>query len=137
MVRHALVLALALALAPGCSAKKGTPEAVADAFVDAYFRHADQEHAKEFTALGATEMMDKEIEDTKEIRKGGYTAADAAPEITVRRGVPKPRDQRVRIPYEIRIRTDASHEVVRDADIELTKIDGAWKVVRVGLKPLS
>jgi hypothetical protein len=121
-----------LALLAAC-AKKGSPEAVADAFVDAYFLHMDQERAKEYTALGATEMMDKELKDVAQIRKDGYAAADAAPDMTLKRGTSTPRDQRVRIPYEIHVRGNDAAEVVRDADIELTQIDGAWKVVRVGL----
>jgi hypothetical protein len=125
------VLGLALLVA-GCE-KKGSPEAVADAFVDAYFLHMDQERAKEFTALGATEMMDKELKDVAQIRKDGYEASDAAPEMSVRRGTSVPRDQRVRVPYEIHIKSGTSPEVVRDADVELSKIDGTWKVVRLGL----
>jgi hypothetical protein len=116
----------------GCT-KKGSPEAVADGFVEAYFLHMDQEKAKEFTALGATEMMDKELRDVAQIRKDGYSPADAAPEMSVHRGNPSPRDQRVRYPYEIHVRSGSSPEVVRDADVELAQIDGAWKVVRVAL----
>lgn len=129
----ALFLVVAATLA-GC-AKQGAPEQVADAFVDAYFRHADQEKAKEYTALGATEMMDEELRGVAQIRKDGYTPAEAAgSEVTVRRGASTRRDQRVRVPYEIVVKTDGS-ETVRDADIELANLRGAWKVVRVGLKP--
>jgi hypothetical protein len=116
----------------GC-AKKGSPEAVADGFVDAYFLHMDQERAKEFTALGATEMMDKELRDVAQIRKDGYSPADAAPDMSVKRGPASPRDQRIRFPYEIHVRSGGAPEVVRDADIELAQIDGTWKVVRVAL----
>ncbi len=125
----ALVVSVALL---GC-AKKGSPEAVADGFVDAYFLHMDQERAKEFTALGATEMMDKELGDVAQIRKDGYSPADAAPEMSVKRGPPTPRDQRMRYPYEIHVKSGSSPEVVRDADVELAQIDGSWKVVRVAL----
>ena len=39
----------------GCDRPEpGSPELVADAFVDAYFRHADQERAKQYTAFGAS-----------------------------------------------------------------------------------
>jgi hypothetical protein len=129
----ARLVAIALALlALGCT-KKGSPEAVADGFVDAYFLHMDQERAKEFTALGATEMMDKELRDVAQIRKDGYSPADAAPEMSVHRGVPTPRDQRLRIPYEIKVRSAGGPEVIRDADVELAQIDGSWKVVRLAL----
>ena len=42
-------------------------------------------------------------------------------------------DERVRYAYEIFVKVGET-EMIRDADIELTQIDGLWKVVRVGLK---
>src|SRR5579859_5532947 len=64
--------ALAPALSPaGCRGKR-SPEYVADEFADAYFRRMDQEAALRFTALGATEMLDKELADTKALRESGY-----------------------------------------------------------------
>lgn len=125
-----LILALILPLF-GC-AESGSPERVADAFADAYFRQMDQEKAKEYTALGATAMLDKELRDVAQIRKEGYTPAEAHGDVTLRRGEPVKRDQRIRVPFEVIIRTDGA-ETIRDADIELTHIQGAWKVVRVGL----
>ena len=119
-------------VAIGCS-NAGSPEAVADAFADAYFRRMDQEKAKEFTALGASAMLDEELRSVAEIRKDGYSPADESSDVTIRRGEPAPRDQRVRVPYEIVIKSEGG-ETIKDADIELTKINGAWKVVRVGLK---
>lgn len=128
----AFLLLVALAAAPGCKkAPPSTPEAVADAFVEAYFRQMDQQRAKEFTALGATKMLETELKEVQEVRKDGYEPASVA--VTVHRGESAPRDERIRIPYEIDIQTD-SGSVVRDADVELTRIDGAWKVVRVGVK---
>jgi hypothetical protein len=118
----------------GCS-KQGAPEAVADAFVDAYFRHADQEKAKEYTALGASEMLEKELGEVAQLRKDGYTPSEAGGgDVKVRRGESHTRDQRIRVPYEIVVRTDGE-ETVRDADVELANIHGTWKVVRLGLKP--
>ena len=129
------VAALALAVAASGCSKKGGPEQVADSFADAYFRLADQEKAKEFTALGATEMLDAELRSVAQIRKDGYTPSEAAgSDVTVRRGEPAQRDQRLRFPYEIVVRLQDGSESIRDADIELTQIQGAWKVVRVGLK---
>lgn len=129
----ALGLALSLAFAPGCKKKlENTPESVADAFVDAYFVHADQQHAKDFTALGATKMLEAELREVQEVRKDGYTPG--AVDMSVRRGDPVPRDERIRVPYEIEIRNEGAKEV-RDADIELSRIDGQWKVVRIGVKP--
>jgi len=142
LVTAPLVLSLALAggiaggLAGGLTgcAKRGAPEQVADAFVDAYFRHADQEKAKEYTALGATEMMEKELRDVSDLRKGGYTPSEAGGgNVDVHRGPSSQREQRIRFPYEITIKSDAG-ETVRTADVELANIHGSWKVVRVGLQ---
>ena len=116
----------------GCS-DTGSPEQVADAFAEAYFRRMDQEKAKEYTALGATAMLDKELNDVAQIRKDGYTPSEAAASVILRRGEAVRRDQRIRFPFEVVIRADGG-ETVRDADIELTHIGGVWKVVRVGLK---
>jgi hypothetical protein len=127
-----LVLALSTALA-GC-AKPGGPEAVADAFADAYFRRADQEKAKEYTAFGATEMLEKELKEVAQIRRDGYTPTEArSAEVNVRRGDAKKRDERIRFPYEIKVKSDGA-ETVRDADVELAQVRGAWKVVRVDMK---
>jgi hypothetical protein len=129
----ASILALSTALG-GCS-RQGAPEQVADAFVDAYFRHADQQKAREYTALGATEMLDRELKDVAAVRKEGYTPGETAgAEVTARRGEATRREQRIRFPYEIVIKAEGS-ETIRDADVELATIGGAWKVVRVGLKP--
>ncbi len=103
---------------------------MADAFVDAYFRQMDQQRAKDFTALGATHMLDAELASVAEIRKEGYTPSSVS--VVVHRGTSTPRDQRIRVLYEIEIEADGAKQV-RDADIELTRIDNNWKVVRVGV----
>jgi hypothetical protein len=131
---QALVLPLTLAASGvvGC-AKQGAPEQVADAFVDAYFRHADQEKAKEYTALGMTEMLEHEQRDVAQLRKDGYTPSEAGGgDVDVRRGASSQREQRVRFPYVIVVRNNGT-ETVRDADVELANIGGSWKVVRLGL----
>jgi len=131
--RLLVALVLTLVTLAGC-AKQGAPEQVADAFVDAYFRRADQERAKEFTALGATEMLDKELKDVAQVRKQDYNAGETAgAEVSVHRGEPTRRDERVRVPYEIVVKAGGA-ESVRDADVELANIRGAWKVVRLGMK---
>jgi hypothetical protein len=126
-----LALALATFLA-GC-AKPGAPEAVADAFADAYFRRADQEKAKEYTAFGATEMLEKELREVAQLRRDGYTPTDSR-EVNVHRGEARKRDERIRFPYEITVKSEGK-ETVRDADVELASVRGAWKVVRVDMKP--
>lgn len=105
---------------------------MADAFADAYFRRMDQEKAKEYTALGATSMLEKELRDVAQIRKEGYSAEEASGTVILHRGEPVQREQRLRFPYEIVIRTDGA-ETIRDADVELSRIGGEWKVVRVGV----
>ncbi len=126
--------ATGLSALAGCK-RQGAPEQVADAFVDAYFRRADQERAKEYTALGMTEMLDKELRDVAALRKDGYGPSEAGGgDVEVRRGESSPRDQRVRIAYVITVHSTGA-DTVRDADVELANIRGAWKVVRLGLKP--
>jgi hypothetical protein len=128
----ALALALSTAAA-GCS-KQGAPEQVADGFVDAYFRHADQEKAKEYTALGATEMLERELREVAPLRRDGYTPSEAGGgDVEVHRGASVKRDERIRFPYEIVVK-NGGVATVRDADVELAYVRGAWKVVRLGLK---
>jgi hypothetical protein len=135
VLSRVLTLPIALSIALGGCARQGAPEQVADAFVEAYFQRADQEKAKEYTALGATEMLDQELREVAPLRKDGYTPAEAhGGPIEVRRGEAQPRDQRIRFPYEIKVR-NGDIVSVRDADVELATIRGAWKVVRVGVKP--
>lgn len=125
-----LAAGLGLAGAGGCHRSTNTPEGVADAFVEAYFQQMDQARAKEYTALGATKMLDAELKSVEEIRKEGYAPSSVA--VSVHRGPSAPRDERIRIPYEIEIQTEGAKQL-RDADIELTQIQGQWKVVRVGI----
>jgi hypothetical protein len=135
-VRKSLTaLALVLAAMSARCAKQGAPEQVADAFVDAYFRKADQERAKEYSALGVTEMLDQELAEVRRLRQDGYTPQEAGGgDVDARRGESTRRDERVRVPYVIVVR-NGSAETVREADVELASIRGGWKVVRLGLKP--
>jgi hypothetical protein len=125
-------LALPAVLALIACAESNSPEAVADAFAEAYFRRMDQQKAKEFTALGASAMLDAELREVSEIRKEGYDPAEAGAAVTLKRGPSSHRDQRIRIPYEVVVSHD-DVKTTRDADIELTQLEGSWKVVRVGL----
>lgn len=134
MLRSIIAVAVALSTALPSCAEQGAPEQVADAFVDAYFRRADQEKAKEYTALGATEMLEHELRDVAQVRRDGYTPAEAGGDVRVHRGESTKRDRRVRFGYEVVIRSEGT-ETLRDADVELANIRGAWKVVRLGLKP--
>jgi hypothetical protein len=135
VIRPLPTLALAVALGSVGCARDGSPESVADAFAEAYFQRMDQEKAKEYTALGASAMLDAELAEVRSLREGGYGPAEAAAaEVVLRRGEAQPRDQRLRFPFEIAVRTEGE-ELVRNADVELTQIDGRWKVVRVGLEP--
>jgi hypothetical protein len=116
----------------GCS-DKSAPEYVADQFVDAYFRRMDQQAALQFTALGATEMLDRELELTRAVRGQGYTQDEASGQVNCQRKARSSRGERVRFDYEIDIRREDSEEH-RAADVELAKIQAAWKVVRVEVK---
>jgi|SRR5882724_11090842 len=125
----ALVVALGIL---GCTDKTG-PEYVADQFVDAYFRRMDQQAARQFTALGATEMLDRELELVRTVRSQGYTPDEAAAQVAYRRNARGTRGERVRFDYEITIKHDESEEH-READVELAKIQAVWRVVRVDVK---
>jgi hypothetical protein len=129
-----LLFALALAFLAGGCTDKSAPEYVADQFVDAYFRRMDQQGARQFTALGATEMLDRELDLVRSVRSQGYTPDEAAARVDVRRTARSTRGERVRFDYDITIRHDESEER-RSADIELAKIQTLWKVVRVDVKP--
>jgi hypothetical protein len=119
------------AAAAGCK-DTASPEYVADQFVEAYFRRVDQAGARQYTALGASEMLDKEIEATRSIRASGYTPEQAAGDVSVRRKTRTMRGERVRFDYDITIRGDGT-EVKQSADIELASIQSAWKVVLLNL----
>ncbi|HMI87480.1 MAG TPA: hypothetical protein VK550_25505 [Polyangiaceae bacterium] len=130
----ALVLvALVLALLPACK-DQGAPEYVADQFVEAYFQRMDQQSARQFTAFGATEMLDRELELTRGVREQGYLPAEAAAQVNWRRIGRSTRGERVRFDYDIDIRREGAEDH-RRADIELSKVQTGWKVVRVGIQP--
>jgi len=123
----------ALALGQGCT-DKSAPEYVADQFVDAYFRRMDQQAARQFTALGATETLDRELDLVRSVRAEGYGPDQAASEVVVRRAAKGTRGDRVRFDYDITIKHDEADER-RAADVELAKIQTQWKVVRFDVKP--
>ena len=120
---------LVLLLVLGSCRDVTSSETVADQFADAYFRRFDQDSALAFTALGATEMLDKELADTKAIRESGYTPVEAAADVTFTRGPAIPRDARIDYRYEVTARSEDTPSVVREVDVELAKIGGVWKVV--------
>lgn len=127
-----VVFAAALVFSAAC-AKKSPAVQVADAFVDAYFAHADQEKAKEYTAFTATAMLDEEEKQVAGLRHDGYGPSEAGANVSCRRsGESTMRGERVRVPYECTVHSEAG-DTMRDADIELAEINGAWKVVRIGL----
>jgi hypothetical protein len=106
---------------------------VGDAFVDAYFRRADQEKAKQYTAFGATKMLEREIAEVKEVRDTGYMPGDAALGVEAERGARTKRGDRVRFDYLLRFRGQDGSEQVKHADVELADVEGSWKVVRLGV----
>jgi hypothetical protein len=128
----AILLLSTGALGSGCK-DTSSPEYVADQFVEAYFQRVDQAAARQFTALGATEMLDREIEATRSIRASGYTPDQATAAVKFRRGTRAMRGDRVRFDYDITIQSDGT-EVKRQADVELASIQAAWKVVLLNLR---
>jgi len=116
----------------GCK-DHNAPEFVADQFVEAYFQHMDQQAAREFTAFGATEMLDRELELTRGVREQGYLPAEAAAQVNWRRTGRSSRGERVRFDYAIDIRREDTEEH-RIADVELAKVQAGWKVVRVAVQ---
>ena len=127
------IAAVGIAAGPLGCADKGAPEQVADSFAEAYFREMNQEKAKEYTALGASAMLDAELKDVAQVRKEGYIPGDSQADVTIRRGEATQRDKRLRFPYEIVVKAGGV-ERVQDADIELSQIQGQWKVVRIGFQ---
>ena len=120
-------------LAASACQDKDAPEYVADQFVDAYFRRMDQLGARTYTALGATEMLDRELELARGVREQGYLPSEASAQISCRRTARSLRGERVRFDYDIDIRRDESEDR-RTADVELAKIQSGWKVVRVEVR---
>ena len=129
----ALAVSLGLGLLAACK-DQNAPEYVADQFVEAYFQRMDQQAARQFTAFGATEMLDRELELTRGVREQGYLPAEAAAQVNWRRTGRSSRGERVRFDYTIDIRREDAEEH-RVADVELAKVQAGWKVVRVGIQP--
>jgi hypothetical protein len=127
------VLALLLGFLLFACKDQGAPEYIADQFVEAYFQHMDQQAARQFTAFGATEMLDRELELTRSVREQGYLPAEASAQVNWRRTGRSTRGERVRFDYDIDIRREESEEH-RLADIELAKVQAGWKVVRVAVQ---
>ncbi|MET0595439.1 MAG: hypothetical protein ABW133_22260 [Polyangiaceae bacterium] len=132
MPRSPAILLAAMFLA-SCK-DQGAPEYVADEFVEAYFRRMDQRSAREFTAFGATEMLDRELELTREVRQQGYLPSEASAQVNWKRTGRSMRGERVRFDYDIDIRREESEDH-RLADVELAKVQSGWKVVRVAVQP--
>jgi hypothetical protein len=135
LARGIVAAGLASMVVAGCP-DKAAPEFVADQFADAYFRRMDQQAARQFTALGATEMLDRELDLVNSVRAQGYTPEQAAANVVCRRKSRSTRGDRLRFDYDIAIQHDESEEH-RAADVELAKIQSSWRVVRVDVKPRS
>lgn len=74
-------------------------------------------------------MLEEEIAQTRSVRDATYSPGDANLEVALTRGERSARGERLRFDYRLRFK-DGSE---RHADVELARIEGAWKVVRVGL----
>lgn len=116
----------------GCT--EGTaPERVADQFAEAYFRRMDPLAARPFAALGAGEMLDREIGLARSVRGEGPASVRAAAEVALQRQGRSVRGERVRVGYEIIFRSEGG-DSKRWADLDLARIEAAWKVVRVDVR---
>ncbi|MBM4375935.1 MAG: hypothetical protein FJ095_12680 [Deltaproteobacteria bacterium] len=121
---------LLLGLAGGCAqTEPGSPEAIADAFADAYLGRADQPRARQYTAFGASKMLDDEVAATRAIRDSNFNPSEVNLDVSLVRGERTNRGERVRFDYAVRFKGG----VEKHADVELTKVDGEWKVVRVSV----
>ena len=126
------VIVFSLGLLSACK-DHAAPEYVADKFVEAYFQRMDQQAAREFTAFGATEMLDRELELTRGVREQGYLPSEASAQVSWRRTGRSTRGERLRFDYDIDIRREGSEDH-RLADVELAKVQAGWKVVRVAIQ---
>lgn len=79
----------------------------------------------------APPYVEAELKEVQDVRKDGY--APGSVEVAVHRGQPVPRDERIRIPYEIEI-FDGGRQAGAGRGCLVLLIHGAWKVVRVGVK---
>lgn len=131
----ALFALSALSVAVGCSrSAEGTPEAVADAFSDSYFRQANQKVALTFTAFGARKMVEREMADVSAVRGEDYSPSVAGLAVAVRRGKRTARAERVRFDYTLSY-PGVEGRAEKHVDIELAKVHAEWKVVRVTMSP--
>ena len=85
-----------------------------------------------FTALGASEMLERELELTRAVRSG-VTPSEAASQVAYRRRARALRGRGCGSSTRLRIRHEGAEEQ-RAADVELAKIQAAWKVVLVDVK---
>jgi hypothetical protein len=128
-----LLAGIGLSWGPVGCAGDTAPERVADHFTDAYFRRMDPQAARSYAALGAGEMLDREIDLARSVRDGAPVAAAAVSDVAVRRAARSVRGERVRMTYEIAFGGEGG-ETKRSADLELARMDATWKVVKVDVK---
>lgn len=112
----------------GCSSK-GDPDAVANAFVDAYYIEFDLDRAKALAVGGALRRLEAEEKLVAEARKQVQVESrkarvyyDAPTKRQVEAGM-------VHYTYNLDIRQSGG-QVQRKAIVMVAKRDGAWKVVR-------
>ncbi|MFP6685219.1 MAG: hypothetical protein VB934_10925 [Polyangiaceae bacterium] len=134
-VSLAALLWLCVVVAGGCSrSASGSPEAVADAFADSYFRQANQKKALAFTAFGARKMVERELADVVDVRGEDYSPSGAGLVVAARRGKRSTRAERVRFDYTLSY-PGVKGRAEKHVDIELAKVHAEWKVVRVTMSP--
>ncbi len=86
-------------------------------------------------------MLEKELQSVAALRKDGYTPSEAGGgNVEVHRGESSKRDQRIRFPYEIVVKSGDT-TTVRDADVELSQrprgVEGGPPRPQAALRTLS
>ncbi|MSP25195.1 MAG: hypothetical protein EXR75_08525 [Myxococcales bacterium] len=110
----------------------GAAETVADRFADAYFVRADLAGAARDAALGMARTLEQEVLDTRALRAQGYGPSQANLNVRVERRGRSERGERIRFDYAVTF-GPSERAGKKHADVELARLDGSWKVVRVGL----
>lgn len=128
----ACVAILVAILAAAACSSSGKPaneaEAVAARFVDLYVVEIDQQRALELTTGIARQRIEDELEEVKQVRGTGYTAAAASPRVFYERTMFRQTGERARAVFDLRIEMGGV-ETRRHILVSLTNRDGGqWRV---------
>ena len=118
-------VALALAVAAGCSEAGSDARSTAEAFLDAHYVRIDLASAKEHASGLALDKIDKEIELTKDQE---ITNETRQPRVNYRlnRGDESP--ESAQFAFELTIRAAGADPFAKLVMVTVRKQEGAWKV---------